>query len=195
MTDETLGGYLPTTADETLGTVDLTADLDVEDFDFDEFVSGVRPGRRGVLVTMRPDLMGERDQIALKAQELGDDDEAEAEALFARFREVTEQIKASQRVFVVEARSDARAKVIMRQVGPEPGKKASQEDRDAWNDAVMTARLADAIITPSNVTVKGLERLREANEYAFTQLWGAFIDAMTNPTRGLGVSPDFLLGR
>ena len=203
--DDVLGE--PTVADvddEPLGTVaepeepesrDITREPDPEDFDFDEFIAGVRPGRRAVRVTMRPDLMGERDQIALRAQELGDDDEEEAEALFARFREITEQIKGSQRDFVVEARSDIRAKAIMKQVGSEPGKKASQTERDEWEDAVMEARLADAIVVPSNVTAKGLRKLREANEYAFVQLWGAFIEAQTNPTRGLGVDPNFLRGR
>src|SRR5690625_519464 len=203
--DDVLGE--PTVADvddEPLGTVaepeepesrDITREPDPEDFDFDEFIAGVRPGRRAVRVTMRTDLMGERDQIALRAQELGDDDEDEAEALFARFREITEQIKGSQRDFVVEARSDARAKAIMKQVGPEPGKKASQAERDEWEDQVMEARLADAIVVPSNVTAKGLRKLREANEYAFVQLWGAFIEAQTNPTRGLGVDPNFLRGR
>ncbi|HLS02591.1 MAG TPA: hypothetical protein VK054_11540, partial [Beutenbergiaceae bacterium] len=79
--------------DEPLGVVaepeepesrDITREPDPEDFDFDEFIAGVRPGRRAVRVTMRPDLMGERDQIALRAQELGDDDEEEAEELLAR---------------------------------------------------------------------------------------------------------------
>lgn len=203
MTDKLLNDVPNDPAGEDLlsgdesASVDVTPELDPEDFDFDAFVAGVRPGRRAVTVAMRPDLMGERDQIALRSKELGDsdEDEAEAEELLTRFLEITEQIKASQRVFVVEARSDARAKAIMKQVGPEPGKKASQADRDEWEEAVRVARLADAIVVPSNVTAKGLGKLREANEYGFVQLWGAFIEAQTNPTRGLDVDPNFLLGR
>lgn len=203
MTDKLLNDVPHDPADEELlsgdepASVDVTPELDPEDFDFDAFVEGARPGRRAVTVTMRPDLMGERDQIALRAQELGDndEDEDEAEDLLTRFREITEQIKASQRVFVVEARSDTRAKAIMKKIGAEPGKKASKAERDAWEDKVMEARLADAIVVPTSVTAKGLRKLREANEYAFTQLWLAFIEAQTNPTRGLGVDPNFLLGR
>src|SRR5699024_6312179 len=133
MTDDDVLG-VPTVADvddQPLGSTvepeepesrDITREPDPEDFDFHGFVAGLRPGRRAVRVTMRPDLRAERDQIALRAQELGDGDEEEAESLFARFRDITEQIKRSQRDFVVEARSDTRAKSIMKQVGPEPGK-------------------------------------------------------------------------
>lgn len=181
--------------DDTLVGVDVTPELDPQDFDFDAFVKGARPGRRAVPVAMRPDLMAERDQIVLRAEELGDDDEAEAEELFARFREITETIKTSQRDFVVEARSDARAKAIIKQFGPEPGKKATQDERDEWNDRVMEARLADAIVTPSNVTAEGLRKLREVNEAAFVTLWGAFLEVTSNPTRGLGVDPNFSLRR
>src|SRR5699024_11542835 len=94
--------------------VDVTRELDAEDFDFDAFVEGVRPGRRAVRVTMRADLVAELDRIAIKAEGLTDPNGDEAQALMDEFDEVKEQIRASQRVFVVEARSDERGKPSLR---------------------------------------------------------------------------------
>lgn len=183
-TDEPLGG----------GEVEDVTELpNPEDFDFDAFIEGVRPGRRAVKVVTRADLMAERDQIVYRAEQLGDEDETEAAALLDRFREVTALIEESQRVFVVEARSDARSKAIVEEVGPEPTK--NTPEHEAWDDKVMLHRLADAIVVPSNVTVDGLAKLRDAVPSEFVKLWGAFVETMTNPVRGLSADPNFLLRR
>lgn len=198
MTDETLGDTTTEEVDDdALGAdvTDVTPETTPEDFDFDEFVSGVRPGRRAVRVYGRPDLMAELEQIKFRAEQLGDDDTEDATDLMEQFREVTRQIKDSSRVFVVEARSDARTKVLMKQIGPEPGNKATRDERDEWNSELALLRLADAIITPSKVSVESLRKLREANEPEFGKLLGAFHETITNPTGGLGVNANFLRRR
>src|SRR5690625_3801907 len=154
--------------DESLAgddVVDITHDLTPEDFDFDAFVDGVRPGRRAVRVTMRADLAAEIDQIALQAEALEDPNGDDAQALYDRFEKIQAQIVASQRMFVVEARSDHRGRQIIKQMEKqgitEPGKKATQAEIQEWNEEVAIRRLADAIVIPSNVTVDGLKKLEE----------------------------------
>lgn len=177
--------------DDTLGgpeVTDVSEALDAEDFDFDAFVEGVRPGRRAVRVTMRADLVAELDRLATRAQSLGDDD-AEADELLARFDEVKHQILDSQRTFIVEARSDARGKSIVKQLEklgyPKPGKKADEDAAEKWNTEAAIHRLADAIVVPSNVSVEGLRKLNDRAESEINKLFGAFMDVCTNPTKGV----------
>lgn len=212
MTDDSLGTpAIDEVDDEPLGTVtepeepesrDITRDPDPEDFDFDEFIAGVRPGRRAVKVTMRADLSAELDHLIHRAEELPKDMEPEerkiAEAvLLDEFEAVKAQILASQRVFVVEARSSHRTNQIikrMEKVGlPKPGKKATEEEVESWNNELGLHRLADAIVVPSNVTVEGLRKLDQVAEAEIQKLFGAFIDASQNPTKA--VTPNFSLRR
>lgn len=195
-----------TVEDETLSgepeVVDITRDLDPEDFDFDEFIAGVRPGRRAVKVTMRADLAAELDHIVHRVEGLpadmepGEREAAEA-ALLEEFEAVKAQILASQRVFVVEARSDSRLRQIVKRLEKlgisKPGKNASEEDIFAYNNELALHRLADAIVVPSNVTVDGLRKLDEVAEAEIQKLFGAFIDASQNPTKA--VTPNFSLRR
>ena len=186
--------------DETLAgddVVDITNDLTPEDFDFDAFVDGVRPGRRAVRVTGRADLAAEVDQIAIQAEALEDPNGEEAQALYDRFEQIQAQITASQHVFVVEARSDHRGRQIVKQMEKqgitEPGKKASQDEIQEWNEEVAIRRLADAIIIPSNVTVDVLKKFQERVPSEVNKLFGAFHQVNTNPIKG--VDPNFSLRR
>ncbi|HEY4536436.1 MAG TPA: hypothetical protein VIG71_10795 [Enteractinococcus sp.] len=186
--------------DESLAgddVVDITNDLTPEDFDFDAFVDGVRPGRRAVRVTMRADLAAEIDQIAIQAEALEDPNGDEAQALYDRFEQIQAQIVASQRMFVVEARSDHRGRQIIRQMEKqgitEPGKKATQAEIQEWNEEVAIRRLADAIVIPSNVTVDGLKKLEERAPSEVNKLYGAMHQVNTNPVKG--VDPNFSLRR
>lgn len=186
--------------DESLAgddVVDITNDLTPEDFDFDAFVDGVRPGRRAVRVTMRADLAAEIDQIAIQAEALEDPNGDEAQALYDRFEQIQAQIVASQRMFVVEARSDHRGRQIIKQMEKqgitEPGKKATQAEIQEWNEEVAIRRLADAIVIPSNVTVDGLKKLEERAPSEVNKLYGAMHQVNTNPVKG--VDPNFSLRR
>lgn len=186
--------------DESLAgddVVDITHDLTPEDFDFDAFVDGVRPGRRAVRVTMRADLAAEIDQIAIQAEALEDPNGDEAQALYDRFEQIQAQIVASQRMFVVEARSDHRGRQIIKQMEKqgitEPGKKATQAEIQEWNEEVAIRRLADAIVIPSNVTVDGLKKLEERAPSEVNKLYGAMHQVNTNPVKG--VDPNFSLRR
>jgi hypothetical protein len=195
MTDDVLGtpATEDQTTDEALGGTpdveDITNDVTPEDFDFDAFVDGVRPGRRAVRVTMRADLAAEVDQIAIKADGLDDPNGEEAQALLDRFVEVKEQIAASQKVFVVEARSEHRARQIIKQMEklgmPQPGKKADEDEIREWNEELAIRRLADSIIVPSNVTVEGLKKLNSVAESEVNKLFGALHDVNTNPTKSV----------
>ena len=201
--DGSLADGLPSeeaVVDESLAgddVVDITNDLTPEDFDFDAFVDGVRPGRRAVRVTMRADLAAEIDQIAIQAEALEDPNGDEAQTLYDRFEQIQAQIVASQRMFVVEARSDHRGRQIIKQMEKqgitEPGKKATQAETQEWNEEVAIRRLADAIVIPSNVTVDGLKKLEERAPSEVNKLYGAMHQVNTNPVKG--VDPNFSLRR
>lgn len=177
--------------------VDITEDVTPEDFDFDAFVDGVRPGRRAVRVTMRADLVAEIDQIAIQAEALEDPNGEEAQALLNRFEQIKEQITASQKVFVVEARSEHRMRQIVKQMEKlgvtKPGKKADEDEIREYNEELALRRLADAIVVPSNVSVDGLRKINEVAESEINKLFGALHDANTNPTKS--VDPNFSLRR
>lgn len=186
--------------DESLAgddVVDITEDVAPEDFDFDAFVDGVRPGRRAVRVTMRADLVAEIDQIAIQAEALEDPNGEEAQALLNRFEQIKEQITASQKVFVVEARSEHRMRQIVKQMEKlgvtKPGKKADEDEIREYNEELALRRLADAIVVPSNVSVDGLRKINEVAESEINKLFGALHDASTNPTKS--VDPNFSLRR
>lgn len=202
MTDDVLG----TTAnsdvnDDVLGATsdveDITHDVTPEDFDFDAFVAGVRPGRRAVRVTMRADLAAEIDQIAIQADELDDHNGDDAQALMARFEDIKAQIKASQRTFVVEGRSDNRreqiAKTLEKLGHQKPGKKASEDEQKAYNLELALHVLADAIVVPSNISVEGLRKLNNISDAEVNKLMGAFSDASMG--RSVGVTPNLLQRR
>lgn len=206
MTDEALG---ETTATETTETVDrpdikdqplgeevpvdVTGELDAEDFDFDAFVEGVRPGRRAVRVTMRADLVADLDRIAIKAEALADPNGDEAQELADEFDRIKDQIRDSQRVFVIEARSDERGKQILKHLEKlghqKPGKKSTEEQIETWNMEAALHRLADAIVVPSRVSVDGLRRLNATAQSEFEKLLGALMEVSANPTKG--ITPPF----
>ena len=195
MTDDVLG--TPTNpdqaTDEPLGAnpevADITNDVTPEDFDFDAFVDGARPGRRAVRVTMRADLAAEIDRIAIQSEAIEDHNGEEAQALMERFEEIKAQIAASQRVFVVEARSEHRARQIIKQMeklgNPQPGKKADEDEIREWNEELALRRLADSIVVPSNVSVEGLEKLNEVAAAEVNKLFGALHEVNTNPTKSV----------
>src|SRR5699024_6053284 len=73
--------------------VDITEELDIEDFDFDAFVDGVRPGRRAVKITMRADKAAEFDRL-IAEYESRDVNDRDAEALIEQINAVKAEITA-----------------------------------------------------------------------------------------------------
>lgn len=202
MTDDLLGTTdNKPVDDDVLGSSteveDITEDVTPEDFDFDAFVAGVRPGRRAVRITMRADLVADIDKIAVEAESVEDSNGDEMWELYERLQETKQQIWDSQRTFVVEGRSDHRRRQVvkkMEKLGFEkPGKKASDDEQRDYYHEVALHCLADGIVTPSNVTVDGLRKLYEISSAEIDKLSGAFQDASNNPTKG--VDPNLSLGR
>lgn len=179
--------------DDVLGSSteveDITEDVTPEDFDFDAFVAGVRPGRRAVRVTMRADLVAEIDKLAVEADTIEDSNGDEMWALYERLQDLKQQIFDSQRTFVVEGRSDHRRREVAKRLEKlgvdKPGKKASEDEVRDYNHELALHCLADAIVVPSNVTVEGLRKLYEISSSEVDKLSGAFLDASTNPTKGV----------
>lgn len=175
MADHSLAEGNPEPANDS---VDITPELKVEDFDLDEFVAGARKSRRAVTITSRPDLVAELDKIAARAADLPEDDEESAQNLLDEYEDLRLQIKASQRIFVVEARSLHRARQIQKQLEKrgitEPGKKATEEDVRDYNETLAYHRLADGIVIPSGVTPETLQAMAEVLEPEVNKLLGAF---------------------
>jgi len=189
--DDVLGG--------TPEVEDITETVTPEDFDFDAFVAGVRPGRRAVRVTMRADLVAETEQLVIQFDDLDDEDKDGelAERILAEYQALKAQILDSRRTFVVEGRSDHRRRQIAKQMDKQgvtkPGKKADEEEHADYNRELAIHCLADAIVIPSNVTVDGLRKLYEISSAEVDKLSGAFMDASHNPTKG--VDPNLSLRR
>lgn len=161
-----------------------------EDFDFGAFVSGVRGTRRQVRITARGDLYAEMDQIFEQAND-PDITEDEAGELLERVEEIKREIWDSQKVMVVEGRSDTRRQEIERKLA-KPGKKASAAAHRAHAFNVLIAQLADAIVVPSNVSMADLERLYEVAPSELDKLYEAAIEA----SKGKGaMTPNFLQRR
>lgn len=171
MTDErSLAEASPEADEKSLAdlSVDVTPDLDPDDFDFEAFLDGVRPARRAVKVYARADLLADLDELedeitrATKSQDRN--------RLVKRFDQVRDEFYASGRYFVVEARSGEWIEEFQKQAEKRLGVDAgldvataedlTPEQVKARQDIGMLL-LAQQIVVPSNVTVEGLQRLAE----------------------------------
>ena len=128
----------------------------VDDFDFQDWLEGVRPTRRAVRLYARADLIGRMEEIAgeaADAEKLGDSDTLAG--LVDEMETLRETFDASARWFVVEARSpeweDDFHRVRARDMGikkGEPGERQQQQ--------ILLEQLAEQIVTPSGVTAEAL---------------------------------------
>lgn len=145
--------------------VDVSPGVDAEDFDFEAFLSGVRPTRRAIKVYARADLVAKMEEAAGGLR-----DDMPAQAKKQVLKEVTrlrEEFEASGVWFIAEARSqewvnqfreDAAKKVG--DTGPEDAK--SDELTPAQIQArtkITLMQTAAQVVSPTNVTAEGLERL------------------------------------
>lgn len=186
---------------EAFGLVDVSPEVEPEDFDFEAFLSGVRPTRRAVQVFARADLVAVMEEVAGEYAAAEDDGApaAKRKAIAARFTEAREAFLASGRWFVLEKRSSewiekfrkgtaARLDITL----PEDDEKMGTDDRMA----MLLEQLAAQIASPTGVTAAGLRKLYEANEGEVSKL----VTAMTFVNTQLGQSAkvlarDFSLAR
>lgn len=151
-------------------SVDVSPDVDAEDFDFGAFLDGVRATRRAVKVYARADLVAQMDEVAGGYR---DDLPAQAKKkILAEVTRLSEEFEASGRWFVTEARSkewidDFRAKTA-RRLGVDPADSVeadgdlTPEQREA-RKAVLLEQVAAQVVVPSGVTAEGLARLGQVN--------------------------------
>ena len=210
MTDETLGSRKAKAEpieDETLGQaapdpdepeiLDIPADLEPEDFDFDEFVEGVRPNRHAVRVASRPDLLARMDMLVMRiedAQRSGED----IDALVAEYEETKAEFEDSPRLFILEGRSTTRRRQIEKRLEKQgiarPGKKAPAEAHEEYARQLTAHLLADQVVHPKGVTADGILALWEANEPAVDAIFSASQRANSVAAKA-PVTPDFSRGR
>ena len=137
-------------------SIDITVAPTVDDFDFQDWLEGVRPTRRAVRLYARADLIGRMEEIAgeaADAEKLGDSDALAG--LVDEMETLRETFDASAHWFVVEARSpewvDDFHRIRARDMGVrkgEPGERQKQQ--------ILLEQLAEQIVTPSGVTAEAL---------------------------------------
>ena len=137
-------------------SIDITVAPTVDDFDFQDWLEGVRPTRRAVRLYARADLIGRMEEIAgeaADAEKLGDSDALAG--LVDEMETLRETFDASAHWFVVEARSpewvDDFHRIRARDMGVrkgEPGERQKQQ--------ILLEQLAEQIVTPTGVTAEAL---------------------------------------
>lgn len=192
MSDESLG-------DAAVETVDVTPEIDAEDFDFESFLAGARPTRRAVKIYRRADLVAAIEEAAGPLLQREDDDhrplnaaEKKAAKEVARLRE---EFEASGVWFVAEARSrDWQTKTreeIAKRLGLDLGDDVpADEVTDAHREARYTVSLhmaAEQIAIPSGATAEGLRRLGQINEGELTKVLVAVYTANAQQAQAAGV--------
>ncbi|MEE6273522.1 hypothetical protein V2J56_09205 [Georgenia sp. MJ206] len=196
--DETLTGgavYIDDAEDEIR---EVAHDVAPEDFDFAEFVSGARPGRRAVTLTMRSDLIAEMELIigrleaieAAAAKAGTEPDEAAVNELAADYQEIRATYEASRRTVIVEARSTEWLRKVERDAKKHHGLDAKKNPADGVT--IMLRQIAGQIVHPTQgVTVEALRRLSETSEPEIDKLFRACRTANAST----GVAPDFSQSR
>ena len=156
--------------------IDATEPPEVEDFDFDAWLAGVRPTRRSVKLYGRADLIGRMEEIAAQIEDAVGDD---AEDLIDEFETAKDAFDASARWFVVEARSPewvddfhrTRARAIGIKKG-EPGERQKQQ--------ILLEQLAEQIVSPTGITPQALVTLLDRNAGELNKLIVAMTFANTS---------------
>lgn len=187
-------------------SIDVTNLPEPEDFDFGEFVAGVRPTRRAVVLYQRNDIRADLDLLDDKIEMMrkSGEDTSEQEEI----REgVAAELLGSGRMVIVEARSSdwiAAFYKKMRDQGLDLNSKALNPDKKPPKDRaeelakkklalahkLARLQLVEQIVHPSKgVTLEALEKLAENSEKEIDKLFGAL-----NAANGqAGVTPDFSL--
>lgn len=196
MDDETLGQAAPTGTDDdtlaTVPTVDVSKAPTVEDFDFDEWLSGVRGTRRAVRVYARADLVAEMEKVA---EGYHDDLPAKERRRIAdEVLALREQFEASGAWFVTEARSNERIKRVRDASAKRRGITLPADDATGDEAMIPVADwtlierdlLVDAIVSPA-VDFDGLSRLAEVAPTEYVKLAVAMRQANSALAQNAGV--------
>lgn len=152
-------------------------EIDVDSFDLDEFIGGGTTTVRKVKLYQKADLIGEADQlksqleIASKtpAKQRSITDVSPAK-LKQQIRTLYEEFEESGRWFKVKGITRTRIEKIRKEV--------LKAKKNAEDDDVMYACLADAIVTPAVKDAEQIKRLRMTlGENQYLQLTAAFNEA------------------
>lgn len=145
---------------------DTSTDVDVEDFDFDAFLAGVRSTRRSTKVYAKADLVATLEELA---EEHADATSAADKARIAKeFDRVRDEFWDSGQWFTVEKRSGEWVEKFRADTAKRLGLNLGDGEDDKGDpDAQMTVllhQLAEQVVVPSGVTYEGLRRLYDVNE-------------------------------
>ncbi len=175
---------------------DTSADVEVEDFDFDAFLAGVRSTRRSTKVYARADLVATMEELAQAYED--STVAAERTRIINEFDKARDDFHASGRWFTVEKRSGEWVEKFRADTAKRLGLNLGDGEDDKGDpDAQMTAllhQLAEQVVVPSGVTYEGLRRLYDVNEGELNKLIVA--GAMANQQQAESakvVSPGFSL--
>ena len=155
--------------------------VQVEGFNLEQWVAGVRPIRRTVTLYSRLDLMGERDELgaALEdARAAGDNDAIGA--LHEQIDELTEQILGSRMFVTIEGVTASRFKEIV----------AEAKDLGLDSTDVFLYQIAAQIVEPKGLdweTFKRLDDMLPTQTSKVAQAW----TAINNEVPQVGVTAPF----
>lgn len=153
------------------------SELSVEDFDLDEFIAGGTTTVRKVKLYQKAGLIGEADElkaelelvskIPAKNRSITDPSPAK---LKQKIRDLYEEFEESGRWFKIKGITRARIDKIRKDV--------LKANKDAEDDDVMYACVADAVVTPNVKDGAQIKRLRaQLGESQYLQLTTAFNEA------------------
>lgn len=168
-----------------------------ENFNLDEWISGVRSTVRSCTIYQRADLLAELEDLerrlqlveAEDAEEFGIEDAADsAEALNARIDQVYKQLLDSAVTFKVEGRSADWLKAKEKEIVRHSMTHGTNDEQKA--QVVTRHQLADAIIQPAGITAEHLEVLEEVAGAQYRRLVATFFAACSQaPTVSAPTSP------
>jgi hypothetical protein len=164
-------------------TVDSTPHITPQDFSFEEFLNGVRPTRRSVLLYPHAELIARLDQIANQIDAAPED--RNVDDLIDEFERVKAQFHTGV-WFTVEKRSSEWVEKFRVDTEKRLGMKRTRSDEDSEPElatrdlaTISLHQLAEQIVTPSGVTVAQLQKLMDTNEGELNKLVFAMIEVNT----------------
>ena len=186
--------------DPTPETVDVSPELDPEDFDMDAFLEGVRPFRRAVRLFMRADLVAEMDELGgqINNAPAGTDTSTLVEQFYAKKAAFYD----SGRWFVLEARSPEWVEVQRKEMAKEYGlsiKKTGElgdgPRREEALEGMTHELLRRQIVTPTKVSRENLAKLaaRSPGEYRKLLVTQGFVNSNLAERSGV-LTVDFSRG-
>lgn len=160
--------------------VDSTPALTPQEFSFEDFINGVRPPRRSVLLFPRGDLIARLDEIATTIERAPETENVDG--LIDEFERVKAEFEHGQ-WFTLEKRSsewvekfrlDAEKQLGMKRVKGEDDAEAGLSSEDLAT--ITLHQLVEQIVVPSGVTYEQLRRLFDAAEGELSKLVYAMIE-------------------